>query len=54
MGRPDSASLVLAPTLADWQLVSLPRPLFLLYYVVRPFRLAAKYAQRLLGKVLSR
>lgn len=40
--------LALAPNLADWSALSLPRGLAPLYYLVRPLRLAGKYARRLL------
>jgi hypothetical protein len=36
-----------APGAADWALVRLPDRLYALYYVLRPFRLAAKYGMRL-------
>ncbi len=34
------------PSGADWATVALPRPLFALYSVARPFRLAAKFGRR--------
>jgi hypothetical protein len=37
-------SLALAPTVADWAAVRLPGGLSFLYQVIRPIRLAAKYA----------
>jgi hypothetical protein len=36
-------SLLVTPTLADWQAVSLPPPLAFLYHGVRPVRLLGKY-----------
>lgn len=39
--------LIMTPTLGDWQFISFPRHLSLLYYVTRPIRLAKKY---LLGR----
>jgi hypothetical protein len=44
-----SASMVLAPTLADWESVPLPPFLYSLYYLLRPIRLAALYGQKLLS-----
>jgi Uncharacterised nucleotidyltransferase len=38
--------IALTPTVEDWVLVPLPSRLSSLYYVVRPFRLAAKYGGR--------
>jgi hypothetical protein len=35
--------LGLTPTMEDWTLIDLPRPLFFLYYLTRPIRLAKKY-----------
>lgn len=35
------------PALNEWQTVALPRPLFFLYFLVRPWRLIAKYVLRL-------
>jgi Uncharacterised nucleotidyltransferase len=40
----------LAPTMGDYELVSLPKTLFPLYWVIRPFRMAAQYGPRLLRK----
>jgi hypothetical protein len=37
-------SLDLAPTVADWTAMQLPSALSFLYRLIRPFRLAAKYA----------
>ena len=34
------------PSGADWATIALPRPLFALYSVARPFRLAAKFGRR--------
>ena len=39
---------VLAPTMGDYELIPLPAPLFPLYWVIRPFRMAAQYGPRLL------
>lgn len=38
---------LLAPTPGDWSLVRLPRPLFFLYWLIRPLRLFAKYVLRI-------
>ena len=38
---------LLQPTPGDWTLVRMPRPLFFLYWIVRPARLFAKYVLRL-------
>jgi hypothetical protein len=40
--------LVTTPRRYDWLAVSLPDPLFFLYYVLRPLRLAGKYGAQLL------
>ncbi len=48
-----SLSLALSPTLADWQLFSVPRTLRFLYYLVRPFRLMGKYVQQLWQEVTN-
>ena len=34
---------IFRPNLPDWAAIRLPAPLFFLYYLVRPFRLAGKY-----------
>lgn len=39
--------VVTTPNAADWRVVRLPARLQFLYYVVRPFRLAVKYARHL-------
>lgn len=36
---------VLVPTISDWHELTLPRPLYPLYYLFRPFRLLKKYSQ---------
>jgi hypothetical protein len=38
--------LLLNTTVGDWTSIKIPRPLFFLYYLVRPFRLAGKYGRR--------
>jgi hypothetical protein len=38
------------PTLDDWAAMPLPAPLFPLYYLTRPFRLAFNQAKNLLSK----
>jgi Uncharacterised nucleotidyltransferase len=38
---------MLAPTMADYELVPLPASLFRLYWVIRPFRMALQYGPRL-------
>jgi hypothetical protein len=43
------ARVLLVPTLAERRLVRLPRPARLLYYPLRPLRLAGKWATRLLA-----
>jgi hypothetical protein len=43
---------MLAPTMGDYQLVPLPKALFPLYWVIRPFRMTVQYGPRLLrGKL---
>jgi hypothetical protein len=39
---------MLAPTMGDYELVRLPKLLFPLYWVIRPFRMAVQYGPRLL------
>jgi hypothetical protein len=39
----DKLRLAATPNETDWALLPLPRPLYPLYYVVRPFRLLVKY-----------
>ena len=39
---------MLAPTMGDYELIPLPTSLFPLYWVIRPFRMAAQYGPRLL------
>jgi len=39
---------ILAPSMGDYQLIPLPRKLFPLYWVIRPFRMAVQYGPRLL------
>lgn len=39
---------MLAPTMGDYELIRLPKPLFPLYWVIRPFRMAVQYGPRLL------
>jgi hypothetical protein len=43
------ASVAFTPSGADWESLRLPRPLFPLYVVTRPIRLAAKYGRRLVS-----
>ena len=38
--------LLLNTTVGDWTSIRMPRSLFFLYYLVRPFRLAGKYGRR--------
>ncbi|MGH7926057.1 MAG: nucleotidyltransferase domain-containing protein [Candidatus Binatus sp.] len=38
----------LAPTMGDYELIPLPQALFPLYWLIRPFRMAAQYGPRLL------
>lgn len=40
---------VFTPNYADWQSAPLPRPLFCLYYLLKPVRLVRKYGKRLLA-----
>ncbi|MDA1087223.1 MAG: nucleotidyltransferase family protein [Verrucomicrobia bacterium] len=35
------------PTVSDWDVIDLPRPLSFLYYVARPFRIAVKFLRRI-------
>jgi hypothetical protein len=42
------------PTPLEWGIVSLPGRLFFLYYLVRPVRLAGKYAGRLFRRLALR
>ncbi len=39
---------MLAPTMGDYELLPLPRALFPLYWLIRPFRMALQYGPRLL------
>jgi hypothetical protein len=43
-------SLALTPTVADWTRLRVPAPLSFLYHLMRPFRLAGKYARLVLGR----
>ena len=45
--------LTFTPNTRDWNLLSLPGPLFPLYYILRPIRLLAKYGVRLLGIIFK-
>jgi hypothetical protein len=45
---------ILAPSMGDYQLIPLPRTLFPLYWVIRPFRMAVQYGPRLLNSPSSR
>jgi hypothetical protein len=47
-----SLSLALQPIVADWKFLSLPTAASLLYFFLRPLRLAFKYGVRLLGRCL--
>jgi len=40
-------NLVMVPTHVEWSTIPLPKPMYSLYYVVRPVRLAGKYTQKL-------
>jgi hypothetical protein len=40
--------LLATPKVDDWKLLPLPGSLFFFYYALRPFRLAGKYAAKLL------
>ncbi len=40
---------VFKPTYYEWSLVTLPQPLYFLYYLLRPIRLGIKYLGKLLG-----
>jgi hypothetical protein len=46
--------LAMSTTPGDWTFLPLPHPLFLLYYLIRPFRLAAKYGVKLLSGISNR
>jgi hypothetical protein len=48
------AGRALAPTIDDWRCVQLPRPLFALYYMLHPVRLAFMQGPRLLRALLGR
>jgi hypothetical protein len=41
------AHRILAPTMGDYELIPLPRALFPLYWLIRPFRMAIQYGPRL-------
>ena len=41
-------SRLMAPTMGDYELIRLPRPLFPLYWAIRPFRMALQYGPRLI------
>jgi Uncharacterised nucleotidyltransferase len=41
---------MLAPTMGDYELIPLPRPLFPLYWAIRPFRMAVQYGPRLIRR----
>jgi hypothetical protein len=43
-------SVAFTPSGADWETLALPRPLFPVYAVTRPFRLAWKYGRRVLRR----
>jgi hypothetical protein len=45
--------LGLTTTVGDLTTMRIPRPLFFLYYLLRPLRLAAKYGRRLVSRILS-
>jgi hypothetical protein len=45
-----STRTALTPTPEDWEFLTLPQPLFPLYYVLRPLRIGARYGQRLLKR----
>jgi hypothetical protein len=42
------AHRTLAPTMGDYELIPLPRSLFALYWLIRPFRMAIQYGPRLI------
>jgi len=41
-------SRLMAPTMGDYELIRLPRPLFPLYWAIRPFRMALQYTPHLM------
>lgn len=43
-------SSALTPTIPDWELISFPKPLYAIYYLLRPVRLASKYLTRVVSK----
>jgi hypothetical protein len=49
-----SLSLALQPIVADWKFLSLPPAASLLYFCLRPLRLAFKHGVRLLGRFFPR
>ena len=46
--------LSLGTTVGDWSSLDIPRPLFFLYYLLRPLRLAGKFGNRFLHRFFSR
>ena len=41
------------PTISDWELISFPKPLYAIYYLLRPVRLVNKYLARVVTKPLQ-
>ena len=44
--------LAVTTTAGDWTAIKIPRPLFFLYYLLRPLRLAWKHARRFISRML--
>ena len=45
--------LAITPSVGEWSVIALPRPLYFLYYLLRPVRLAWKAMSRLMNYFLS-
>ena len=43
--------LAVTTTAGDWTSIKIPRPLFFLYYPLRPLRLAGKYGRRFMNRI---
>ena len=44
-------SLFFTPSVADWEIISLPEGLSFFYYLIRPFRLASKFGSKMLRRL---
>lgn len=47
------ANVALVPSVEDWNAVPLPKPLFPLYYLLRPIRLTGRYGKRTIGQIAA-